>query len=81
MAVPRPDSPFVPATAFDGRVTEILARGARHVRLANGHTVMALPSGKPAGEAPLPGDRVTVELSFRELHGWRLVSAERELCA
>lgn len=71
--MPHPKSAFALATAFEGLVTEILAKGARSVRLANGHIVTALPSHALGAQGPRAGDKVTVELGFRELSGWRLV--------
>jgi translation initiation factor IF-1 len=81
MAVPHPKSPFATATAFDGLVTEVLALGARSVRLANGHLVTALPSKSKGAESSWPGDKVTVEMAFRELNGWRLVHPGRVVAA
>lgn len=71
--MPHTKAPFSLTTAFDGLVTEILDKGARSVRLANGHIVTALPSRALGAQGPRAGDKVTVELPFRELHGWRLV--------
>ena len=81
MAVPHPESVSISPTGFDGRVIKILDRGARSVRLANGHMITALPSRDLAAAAPKPGDRVRVELAFRELQGWRLVHDQPVLAA
>jgi translation initiation factor IF-1 len=53
-------------------VWKLLPLGRRKVRLDNGHVVTVLPIlGAPTG-VPLLGDRVTVEIAFNQLKGWRL---------
>ena len=46
--------------------------GGRRVRLDNGHLIAVLPSLGAQTGVSLPGDRVTVEIAFNSLKGWRL---------
>ncbi|MBU1324134.1 MAG: hypothetical protein KJ676_02735 [Alphaproteobacteria bacterium] len=50
----------------------LLPLGLRRVRLTNGHLVTALPARGKAGAPSLVGDRVTIEIAFNQLKGWRL---------
>ena len=67
--LPRGDSR---AIAFDGEIVSLLPLGLRRVRLDNGHVVTVLPSFGRATDVPLVGDRVSVEIAFNQLKGWRL---------
>lgn len=58
--------------AFEGDVVGLLPLGLRRVRLTNGHVVTALPARGKAGAPSLVGDRVTIEIAFNQLKGWRL---------
>ena len=60
------------AIAFDGEIVSLLPLGLRRVRLDNGHVVTVLPSFGRATDVPLVGDRVSVEIAFNQLKGWRL---------
>lgn len=46
--------------------------GGRRVRLDNGHLITVLPSLGAQTGVSLLGDRVTVEIAFNSLKGWRL---------
>nr|WP_314527456.1 hypothetical protein [uncultured Brevundimonas sp.] len=58
--------------AFDGEVLKLTPLGGRRVRLDNGHLITALPSLDARTRVSRPGDRVTVEIAFNSLKGWRL---------
>ena len=60
------------AIAFDGEITRLLPLGGRRVRLDNGHLITVLPSLGAQTGVSLLGDRVTVEIAFNQLKGWRL---------
>ena len=60
------------AIAFDGEITRLLPLGGRRVRLDNGHLITVLPSLGAQTGVSLLGDRVTVEIAFNSLKGWRL---------
>lgn len=51
---------------------KLLPLGRRKVRLDNGHVVTVLPILCAPTGVPLLGDRVTVEIAFNQLKGWRL---------
>ena len=59
------------AIAFDGEITRLLPLGGRRVRLDNGHLITVLPSLGAQTGVSLLGDRVTVEIAFNQLKGWR----------
>ena len=58
--------------AFDGEVIKLMPLGGRRVRLDNGHLITVLPSLGAQTGVSLLGDRVTVEIAFNQLKGWRL---------
>lgn len=60
------------AIAFEGEITRLLPLGGRRVRLDNGHLITVLPSLGAQTGVSLLGDRVTVEIAFNQLKGWRL---------
>ena len=60
------------AIAFDGEITRLLPLGGRRVRLDNGNLITVLPSLGAQTGVSLLGDRVTVEIAFNQLKGWRL---------
>ena len=57
-----------------GRVTETLPNAMFHVKLKNGHTILAFISGRIRMHyiRILPGDRVTIEMSPYDLTKGRI---------